>query len=251
MSFIQARGLRKSFGRHKVLDGVDLDIKKQSSLVIIGRSGTGKSVLIKTLIGIIKPDSGRVKINGVDFYDATKDEKKNIIDNLGFLFQGGAIFDSLNVEDNITFSVNREQNLTQDQKSDLAVENLEAVGLSSKVLKLMPSELSGGMLKRVALARAICGKPKIIMFDEPTTGLDPIMSNVINDLIMQIRKNLKATTITISHDMNSVRQIATDVIMLDEGKIVWQGTAQEMEEADEEHVDQFIHGKLEGPMSLI
>jgi len=170
---------------------------------------------------------------------------------LGFLFQGGAIFDSLNVEDNITFSVNREQYLTPEQKSDLAVKNLEAVGLSSQVLKLMPSELSGGMLKRVALARAICGNPKIIMFDEPTSGLDPIMSNVVNDLIMQIRKNLKATTITISHDMNSVRQIATDVIMLDEGKIVWQGTAKEMEDADEEHVDQFIHGKLEGPMPLI
>lgn len=251
MFAIQARGLRKSFGSHKVLDSIDLDIKAQSSLVVIGKSGTGKSVLIKTLIGIIKPEAGRVKINGINFYNASKEEKRGIISSLGFLFQGGAIFDSLNVEDNITFSINKEQHLTPEQKSDLAVENLEAVGLSAKVLKLMPSELSGGMLKRVALARAICGNPKIIMFDEPTTGLDPIMSNVINDLIMQIRKNLKATTITISHDMNSVRQVATDVIMIDGGKIIWQGTREEMEGTDDKYVDQFIHGKLEGPMPLI
>lgn len=245
--YIQLRNIHKTFGAKNVLAGIDLDINQGSSLVIIGRSGTGKSVLIKAMLGIIKADKGSVNIEGVDFFKASNSEKEKLLANCGFLFQGGALFDSLNVEDNITFKL--KDKLTKQQKSELAASKLNAVGLKGEILKSYPCELSGGMMKRVALARAICTDPRLIIFDEPTTGLDPIMSNIINDLINQIRENLKATTITITHDINSVKQIATDIAMIDEGKIIWQGSKNEMQKTDDPYLNQFINGEIQGPLS--
>jgi phospholipid/cholesterol/gamma-HCH transport system ATP-binding protein len=247
MSYIKIRNLFKSFGSNKVLAGIDLEVEKEKSLVVIGRSGTGKSVLIKSLIGIIKADSGNAIIDGVDFTRAKPRDKDRVLSYCGFLFQGCALFDSLNIEDNITFGV--KDIVNKAQKRDLAAAKLEQVGLKDYLLESYPSELSGGMMKRVALARAICADPKIIMFDEPTTGLDPIMSNVINDLICKIRKNLKATTITITHDMNSVRQIATDIVMIDGGKIIWSGTKEEMDTTENVYIRQFINGNINGPFN--
>jgi phospholipid/cholesterol/gamma-HCH transport system ATP-binding protein len=247
MSQIQIRNLHKSFGSNRVLSGIDLSVKKGSSLVVIGRSGTGKSVLIKSLIGIIKPDCGTRIIDGVDFATAPNKAKDNVFAGLGFLFQEGALFDSLTVAENIVFGVKK--TLTKNQKRDLAASKLIAVGLQESLLDSYPSELSGGMMKRVALARSICSDPKIIMFDEPTTGLDPIMSNVINDLIVKISKQLNATTITITHDMNSVRQIATDIVMIDGGKIIWQGSKKDLDTTDNTYVQQFIHGQIKGPLN--
>jgi phospholipid/cholesterol/gamma-HCH transport system ATP-binding protein len=248
MSYIQIHNLYKSFGSNKVLTGIDLSVEKGKALVVIGRSGTGKSVLIKNLIGIIKPDFGNTIIDGVDFTLAKDKEKEEILSSCGFLFQGGALFDSLNIEENITFG--SKKNITKKQKRDLAASKLLDVGLSDRLLDTYPSELSGGMMKRVALARAIFNDPKFIMFDEPTTGLDPIMSNVINDLIVEIRNKLQATTITITHDMNSVRQIATDIVMIEGGKIIWQGSKAEMDSTDNPYISQFIHGKTEGPINF-
>ena len=247
MSYIKIHNLFKSFGSNKVLAGIDLEVKKEKSLVVIGRSGTGKSVLIKSLIGIIKADSGEAIIDGVDFTKAKAGEKNRVLSYCGFLFQGGALFDSLNIEDNITFGI--KDSLNKQQKRDVAAAKLEQVGLKDYLLESYPSELSGGMMKRVALARAICSDPKIIMFDEPTTGLDPIMSNVINDLICKIRKELNATTITITHDMNSVRQIATDIVMIDGGKIIWSGSKEEMDATDNIYIKQFINGAIIGPLN--
>lgn len=250
MAYIQIHNLHKSFGSNNVLSGVDFELSKGRSLVIIGRSGTGKSVLIKNLIGIIKPDSGFATIEGVDFAKASRAEKENILSNCGFLFQGGALFDSLTIEENITFFINKHTNLDKKQRRDLAVSKLYDVGLEDRLLDLYPSELSGGMMKRVALARAICASPALIMFDEPTTGLDPIMSNVINDLIVKIRTKLNATTITITHDINSLRQIATEVIMIEKGKIVWQGHKDELDTTNNQYIKQFINGKTKGPINL-
>lgn len=247
MSYIKIHNLFKSFGSNKVLAGIDLEVKKEKSLVVIGRSGTGKSVLIKSLIGIIKADSGNTIIDDVDFTTAKASDKNRVLSLCGFLFQGGALFDSLSVEDNITFGIR--DVFSKQKRRDIAASKLNEVGLQDYLLDSYPSELSGGMMKRVALARAICSDPKIIMFDEPTTGLDPIMSNVINSLICKIRKSLKATTITITHDMNSVRQIATDVVMIEGGKIIWSGTKEEMDNTDNVYVKQFINGDIRGPLN--
>ena len=198
---IKVRNLHKAFGEHIVLEGVNLDIKKGSSLVILGGSGTGKSVLIKSIIGLIKPDLGTIEMDGVDINEISSGQKSKIMQHCGYLFQGGALFDSLNVKDNITFFAEKSLKLSSKDKTSLAAEKLEAVGLSNNVLKLYPSELSGGMQKRVALARAICDNPDVIFFDEPTTGLDPIMANVINELIIKVTNELGATAITINNDM--------------------------------------------------
>ena len=247
MTYIQIKNLSKNFANNVVLDNININVQKGSSLVIIGRSGTGKSVLIKSLIGLIKADSGNTIIDKVDFTNSSIKEKNKILANCGFLFQGGALFDSLNIEDNITFSV--KDNLSAKEKSDIADEKLQSVGLSSKLLKSFPSELSGGMMKRVALARAICTNPELILFDEPTTGLDPIMSNIINDLIIKFRENLKATTITITHDINSLRKIATHVVMIDQSKVLWQGLVNELDSSDNIYIKQFIQGEINGPLT--
>jgi phospholipid/cholesterol/gamma-HCH transport system ATP-binding protein len=220
---IELRGVCKAFGRKVVLDGIDLTIEKGESLVVIGGSGSGKSVLIKSILGIVTPDKGSIKIDGEEVTKLSFKERQEVLRKFGMLFQGGALFDSLPVWKNISFALLKNQGLEPAQAKELAIEKLKSVGLTEDVANLSPAELSGGMQKRVALARAIATSPEIIFFDEPTTGLDPIMSDVINQLIVQCSKNLGATTLTITHDMASVRRIAHKVAMIYEGKIIWQG----------------------------
>lgn len=247
---IKISDLHKGFGSHKVLDGVSLDIKEGSSMVILGGSGTGKSVLIKTIIGLLIPESGKVEIDGVDTTYLSGKARFRMMEKCGFLFQGGALFDSLTIEENITFFAEKLYKLPRDKRRDLAAEKLHSVGLHSKVLNLFPAELSGGMQKRVSLARAICTNPEIIFFDEPTTGLDPIMANVINDLIIKARKDLGATTVTITHDMSSAMQIATEVAMLYNGKILWHGSKEDMQKDKNPYLNQFINGSTSGPITV-
>lgn len=247
---IKIQDLYKSFGNNKVLQGVNLEIDKGASMVILGGSGTGKSVLIKTIIGLISPDAGKIEIDGEDTTYLKGKDRFALMQKCGFLFQAGALFDSLTIEDNITFVAEKLYNLSKVQKRELAAEKLHSVGLHSNVLNLYPAELSGGMQKRVSLARAIATNPEIIFFDEPTTGLDPIMSNVINDLIIKARRDLGATTITITHDINSALKIATDVAMIYQGKILWKGKLEQMQNSQDPYLHQFINGLTEGPIHI-
>lgn len=247
---IEIRGLYKAFGKKKVLDGVDLDIEKGESLVVIGGSGTGKSVLIKCIQGILTPDSGSIKIDGTDVTQLERKEAEKSYAKMGMLFQGAALFDSLKVWENVAFGLIENQNMPRKEAKTEAIRVLRQVGLAPDVADLSPSELSGGMQKRVGLARAIATRPEIIFFDEPTTGLDPIMSDVINDLIIESVKGLGATALTITHDMASARKIADKIAMLYKGKIVWQGTVKEMDKTDNPYVRQFINGSSKGPISV-
>lgn len=247
---ITVENLKKAFGTKVVLDGVNLVVPEKSSLTLIGGSGTGKSVLIKTIIGLITPDSGKIVINGQETVKLSNSDRFDLMAKCGFLFQGGALFDSLTVLENITFSIVRTGNKSSSELRDLAAEKLKAVGLSPDISDNYPAELSGGMQKRVALARAIANNPEIIFFDEPTTGLDPIMSNVINDLIVKVREELKATTITITHDMNCVNRVATDVAMIYQGKIIWHGKKAKLANSGNDVVDQFISGNITGPIKV-
>lgn len=247
---IEITGLYKAFGSKKVLDGIDLTIPKGESLVVIGGSGSGKSVLIKCILGIITPDKGSIKIDGQEVTKLSFRERQEIMRKFGMLFQGGALFDSLPVWENISFALLQNHQLGRAEAKELAVTKLQQVGLNADVANLSPSELSGGMQKRVALARAIAANPEIIFFDEPTTGLDPIMADVINLLIVKCSKELGATTLTITHDMASVRRIAHRVAMLYQGKLIWQGEVREIERSGNEFVDQFIHGRAEGPIQV-
>ena len=247
---IRVENLSKSFGEFQVLDDISFSLEKGKSLVILGGSGTGKSVLIKNIIGLMDPDSGKIFIDDIDVTDFSEKKRFDLMRKIGFLFQGGALFDSMNIEDNITFYTSRLYNLSSLDKKDLAVKKLRSVGLHERILNLYPSELSGGMQKRAALARAICADPEIIFFDEPTTGLDPIMSNVINDLIIKVKEELGATTITITHDMNSVMMIADQISMLYQGKILWNGTTAQIKKSKNEIIDQFINGKIDGPIKV-
>jgi phospholipid/cholesterol/gamma-HCH transport system ATP-binding protein len=249
MAKIELSNVHKAFGNKVVLDGISLSIDKGESLVVIGGSGSGKSVLIKCILGIITPDSGSIKIDGQEVTAMSFRERQPILNKFGMLFQGGALFDSLPVWENITFALLQNKRINRDEAKTLAVEKLKSVGLGKDVAALSPAELSGGMQKRVALARAIAAKPEIIFFDEPTTGLDPIMADVINELIVKCSKELGATTLTITHDMSSVRKIATNVAMLFEGKIIWHGGAKSIDHSGNDHVDQFVHGRATGPIT--
>lgn len=246
---IELQDVRKSFGSKVVLDGVSLTVPKGESLVIIGGSGTGKSVLIKCILGLLKPDSGSIKIDGEEVTSLRGRKREDLMRKFGMLFQGGALFDSLSVWENITFAVRPQRKLSKSDAKDIAVEKLKAVGLGADVALLHPSELSGGMQKRVALARAICANPDIIFFDEPTTGLDPIMSDVINDLIIECTRSLGLTTLSITHDMASACKIANHIAMIYKGKIIWHGRAQEIYHSRNEYVDQFVHGRAHGPIT--
>lgn len=246
---IELSGVYKAFGSKKVLDGVDLTINKGESLVVIGGSGSGKSVLIKCILGLLTPDKGSIKIDGVEITNLSRSERQKIMRKFGMLFQGGALFDSLPVWENISFALLQNKSINKKNAKELAIEKLESVGLSADVANLSPSELSGGMQKRVALARAIAANPEIIFFDEPTTGLDPIMADVINQLIVKCSKELGATTLTITHDMASVRRIANHVTMIYQGKLIWKGDVREIERSENAYVDQFIHGRAEGPIT--
>ena len=241
--------IHKSFGSKVVLDGVFLDVQPGESLVVIGGSGTGKSVMIKSVLGIIKPDSGSIKVDGEEYTTLSRREYQKRMRKFGMLFQGGALFDSLPVWENITFALLQQSKMERDAAEDFAVEKLKRVGLTADVARLSPAELSGGMQKRVALARAIATDPEIIFFDEPTTGLDPIMADVINDLIVSCSEEKKLTTFTITHDMASVRKIADKVAMIYKGKIIWHGSVDALDHSGNPYVDQFVHGRAAGPIT--
>jgi phospholipid/cholesterol/gamma-HCH transport system ATP-binding protein len=246
---IELRRLHKSFGQNNVLAGVDLSIERGKSMVIIGGSGTGKSVLLKSILGLITPDQGQILVDG---QDVTQAERDAFLVRFGMLFQGGALFDSLPVWQNIAFRLMRGSlKRPKDEARDIAIEKLRRVGLKSDVADRFPAELSGGMQKRVSLARAIAAEPEIIFFDEPTTGLDPIMSGVINDLIREIVVDMGATAMTITHDMTSVRTIADDIAMLHAGRIQWTGPVGDMDQSGDRYIDQFINGRAEGPIEAI
>ena len=247
---IEVSDLHKAFGRKRVLNGVDLKIKKGESLVVIGGSGTGKSVLIKCIQGLIRPDSGSIKIDGFETVGAARKDNEKHYAKMGMLFQGGALFDSLSVWENVAFGLLENQKMPRRQAREKAVEVLRQVGLGPDVADLSPSELSGGMQKRVGLARAVATRPEIIFFDEPTTGLDPIMADVINDLIIDSVKKLGASALTITHDMASARKIADRIAMLYQGKIIWQGTVAEMDKTDNPYVCQFVNGCSKGPIKV-
>ena len=246
---IELRGLHKSFGQNHVLTGVDLSIERGKSMVIIGGSGTGKSVLLKSILGLITPDQGQILVDGQDVTQADRDA---FLARFGMLFQGGALFDSLPVWQNIAFRLMRGSlKRPKDEARDIAIEKLRRVGLKANVADRFPAELSGGMQKRVSLARAVAAEPEIIFFDEPTTGLDPIMSGVINDLIREIVVEMGATTMTITHDMTSVRTIADDIAMLHAGRIQWTGPVGDMDQSGDPYIDQFINGCADGPIEAI
>ena len=246
---IELRGLHKSFGQNHVLAGVDLSIERGKSMVIIGGSGTGKSVLLKSILGLITPDQGQILVDGQDVTQADRDA---FLARFGMLFQGGALFDSLPVWQNIAFRLMRGSlKRPKDEARDIAIEKLRRVGLKADVADRFPAELSGGMQKRVSLARAVAAEPEIIFFDEPTTGLDPIMSGVINDLIREIVVEMGATTMTITHDMTSVRTIADDIAMLHAGRIQWTGPVGDIDQSGDPYIDQFINGCADGPIEAI
>ncbi len=246
---IALSAVTKSFGANHVLRGVNLEIPKGTSMVVIGGSGTGKSVLLKCILGLVTPDSGTITLDGLD---VTKAERDPFLARFGMLFQGGALFDSLRVWENVAFRLMRGRlKRPRDEARAIAIEKLRRVGLGPQVAELYPSELSGGMQKRVGLARAIAAEPEIIFFDEPTTGLDPIMSGVINDLIREIVVEMGATAMTITHDMSSVRAIADRVAMLHGGLVRWTGPVSEMDATPDPYVQQFIHGRAQGPIEAI
>ena len=251
MNKVEITNLTKTFGEKEVLTGVNLSVKKGESLVILGGSGSGKSVLIKIISSLLDASSGSVKIDGQEINGIKGEARDKMMEKIGFLFQGGALFDSLPIWENVAFRLIHHKKINKKEAREIAIQKLRAVGLNEKVADLFPSELSGGMQKRASLARAIAVNPEIIFFDEPTTGLDPIMADVINDLIIKVSKEIGATAITITHDMQSARKIADKVAMLYEGKIIWTGDVKEMDSSNNAYLDQFIHGRAEGPIKFL
>ena len=246
---IELRNVTKSFGAKHVLNGVDLVVPAQKSVVVIGGSGTGKSVMLKCILGLMHPDSGEILIDGEAVQHLKPARRAALMARFGMLFQGAALFDSLPVWHNVAFALIHGEKMDRKEAKDIALAKLRQVGLSEKVGDLYPAELSGGMQKRVGLARAIAAGPEILFFDEPTTGLDPIMADVINELIAQNVRELGATAVSITHDMASARKIADEVAMIHEGRIIWQGPVATLDESGNPYVDQFIHGRGEGPIT--
>ena len=246
---IELIGVTKSFGNNHILRGVDLTVDRGTSFVIIGGSGTGKSITIKSILGLVTPDAGKITVDG---QDVTQTDRDAFLARFGMLFQGAALFDSLPVWQNVAFRLLRGSlKRPKDEARQIAIEKLRRVGLTSDVADRLPAELSGGMQKRVGLARAIAADPEIIFFDEPTTGLDPIMAGVINDLIREIVAEMGATAITITHDMTSVRAIADNVAMLHDGVIQWAGPIGDIDTSGDPFLDQFIHGRAIGPIEAV
>ena len=246
---INFENIYKSFGENHVLRGVNLTVERGESMVIIGGSGTGKSVLIKTVLGLVEPDSGRILVDGEDVTQVKRDA---FLSRFGMLFQGGALFDSMPVWQNVAFRLQRGAlKRPVAEARDIAIEKLRRVGLAPEVADRFPAELSGGMQKRVSLARAIAAEPEIIFFDEPTTGLDPIMSGVINELIREIVVEMGVTAMTITHDMTSVDTIADKVAMLHRGSIQWCGARADLAHSGDPHVEQFVNGRAEGPIETL
>ena len=247
---VELRGVKKSFGSKVVLDGIDLVLGSGESLVVIGGSGTGKSVMIKCVLGILRPDAGQIFVDGQEVTRQHGRTRDHMLKQFGMLFQGAALFDSLPVWENVAFGLIQGHGVKRRQAREIAIEKLAKVGLSADVAMLSPAELSGGMQKRVGLARAIAADPKVIFFDEPTTGLDPIMADVINDLIISTVEDLGASTLSITHDMASARKIADRIAMLYRGKIIWQGATDQIDQTGNPYVEQFIHGRAEGPIQM-
>ncbi|MGE5268334.1 MAG: ABC transporter ATP-binding protein [Thiohalocapsa sp.] len=247
---ITASGVEKSFGRKRVLRGIDISCGAGESLVVIGGSGTGKSVLIKCILGLMRPEAGSIRIDGVETVGMARSAREELMHKFGMLFQGSALFDSLSVWENVAFGLVQGRGMARRAAREIALQKLAAVGLGADVGELRPAELSGGMQKRVALARAIAAEPEILFFDEPTTGLDPIMADVINRLIVDCVRGLGATAISITHDMVSARKIADRIAMLHEGRIIWQGPATEIERSGNPYVDQCVHGRAVGPIEM-
>ena len=247
---IKIRGLRKSFGEKHILRGIDLDVGVGESVVVIGGSGTGKSVLLKCILGILDPDEGTIEIDGQEVTSISRSEREKVMHKFGMLFQGAALFDSLPVWENVAFGLLQVDRIGRSDARAKAVETLAQVGLGADVAELSPAELSGGMQKRVGLARAIARRPEILFFDEPTTGLDPIMADVINDLIAHSVRQLGASAISITHDMASARKIADRVTMLYKGELIWDGQVSEIDKSGNPYVDQFINGHADGPIEL-
>jgi phospholipid/cholesterol/gamma-HCH transport system ATP-binding protein len=247
---IALKNVKKRFGPKVVLDGLDLTVNKGDSVVIIGGSGSGKSVTIKSVLGLVRPESGSIKVDGEEVIGLRGAKRDALLRKFGMLFQGGALFDSLPVWENVAFGLIQGRGLARSAARSIAIEKLAKVGLGEEVARLSPAELSGGMLKRVGLARAIAADPEIIFFDEPTTGLDPIMADVINDLIASTVRDLGVTAVSITHDMASARKISNRIAMLYRGKIIWDGPTAEIDKSGNAYVEQFIHGSAEGPIKM-
>src|SRR4051812_9683262 len=247
---IELKGVKKRFGPKMVLDGVDLTVNHGDSIVILGGSGSGKSVTIKCVLGILRADGGSIRVDGEEVARLSGRKRDAYLRQFGMLFQGGALFDSLPVWENVAFGLIQGQGVRREKARDIALEKLAKVGLGEEVAQLSPAELSGGMQKRVGLARAIAADPQIIFFDEPTTGLDPIMADIINNLVLDCVNRLGATTISITHDMVSARKIADRIAMIHKGRIIWEGPAGAVDTSGNPYVEQFIHGRAEGPIQM-
>ena len=246
---IKMRGVMKSFSGKNVLRGIDLSVNAEESLTLIGTSGCGKSITLKCLLGLITADGGSIKVDGTEILGTNRITLEAMRHRFGMTFQFGALFDSLPIWENVTFRLRHQQKMNRADARDLAVDTITQLGLSPNVIDQYPAELSGGMQKRVALARAIADKPEILLFDEPTSGLDPITGGVIDRLIIDAVKSLGATAMTVSHDMASVRRIADKVAMIHNGVIIWCGPVAEMDNTGVPEVDQFVHGRAEGPLT--
>ena len=246
---IEMQNVAKAFGDNQVLRDVSLSVAAEESLAIIGTSGCGKSVTLKCLLGLLRADSGSIRVDGQELIHATRADLESVRRRFGMTFQFGALFDSLPIWENVTFRLRQRQLLSKTESRDIAAETITQLGLAAHVIDQYPAELSGGMQKRVALARAIADKPEVLLFDEPTSGLDPITGGVIDRLIIDSVRRLGATAITISHDMASVRRISDKVAMVHNGAIIWCGPASEMDNTGIEEVDQFVHGHAEGPLT--
>ena len=246
---IEISKLAKRFGTKQVLSDISLSVAPSESLCIIGTSGCGKSVLLKSILGLVTPDSGTIMVDGVQTVGQSRAERENMLQKFGMTFQFGALFDSLSIWENITFRLRQKQPTPKKQAQEIAAQIIQTLGLDGQVIHQYPAELSGGMQKRVALARAIADKPEILLFDEPTSGLDPITGGVIDDLIVNAVKQLGATTLTISHDMASVKRIADKVAMIHQGHIIWHGSVDQMYQTGIAEVDQFVNGHPHGPLT--
>ena len=246
---IDVSKLAKRFGTKQVLKEINLSIAPSESLCIIGTSGCGKSVLLKSILGLVTPDSGSIMVDGIQTVGQSRAEREDMLQKFGMTFQFGALFDSLSIWENITFRLRQKQYTPKIQAQEIAAQIIQTLGLDAQVIYQYPAELSGGMQKRVALARAIADKPEILLFDEPTSGLDPITGGVIDDLIVNAVKQLGATALTISHDMASVKRIADKVAMVHQGHIIWYGEVDDMYHTGIAEVDQFVNGHPHGPLT--
>ena len=245
---LSLQNVEKRFGKNHVLRGVTLDVQPGQSVVVIGGSGSGKSVMLKNALGLMTPDSGQILFNGEDVTSSRGKARAKMRERVGMLFQSGALFDSLTVWENVAFRLVHSGVTSRTKAKDRAIETLRKVRLGPDVADLYPAEISGGMQKRVSLARSIISKPDLIFFDEPTTGLDPITADAINDLILEQVRGLGAAAVTITHDMSSARKVADDVAMLFEGRIIWRGPASTVDNSGNPYVDQFVHGRADGPI---